>query len=215
MPLLRLLGRMLQWSYRVFVVKPLRWLWQATVWTARVSWRATLWTLKWSWQAALWCIKTPLRWTGWLLRESWALIFGRMPEFETAREREIWRRIRRRFRRRNLFITHLFAFALINGGLWVDWLNRFYQWQYYATSGYFVLTLAWGFLLLFHYIRLRMGEAEDDALEAALEREYARGQPIYYEETETFYGDDYRHLRDDPDLNHAPAALPKAKRGGQ
>ena len=197
-PLGRVLGRLIQGCFQVLIVKPLRWAWQVT-----------LWSLRWTWRATVWAIKAPFRWTGWLLRELWALSFGRMPELETAREREIWRRVRRRYRRRNFFMTHIFAFALIIGGMWIQYLSL--TWRSYATP-YLFVTLIWAFFLLYHFVRYRLAEAEDTALEAALEREYeraARSQPLYYEEIEKYYGDQYRRLSDEPPLE---ARLPKAKR---
>ena len=62
-------------TFNVFVQVPLHWLWQATVWSA----------------------KAPFRALGWLFHQMNILVNGQMPEFETARESEIYRRIRRRF----------------------------------------------------------------------------------------------------------------------
>ena len=192
--LFRFLGRALTFSFNALVLWPLRWLWRATVWSA----------------------KAPFRVMGWLFHQLNVLLNGPMPELETAREREIYRRIRRRFRRRNRFVTHLIAFALVDGALWVQWLA--YRWRYPEPVAHYIgFTLVWGFILLLHYVRLRLGDAEDNALEAALEREYAREfhqQPVYYEEVDEYYGDPETHhqLSDDPEMYDRLAAPPKSKR---
>jgi hypothetical protein len=63
-------------------------------------------------------------------------------------------------------------------------------------------------------MRVRMSEAEDDALEAALEREYereARSQPLYYEEIDEYYGE-HDHLADEPLSDSEMTEWPKTKR---
>jgi hypothetical protein len=191
--LCRFLGRILAFSFNVFVRVPLRWLWQATVWS----------------------VKAPFRATRWLLHQLNILVNGRMPELETAREREIYRRIRRRFRRRNRLLTHLIAFALVDGALWVQWLAYMRRYSE-PVAHYLGFTLVWGFILLLHYLRVRLGDAEDDALEAALEREYEREtyrQPFYYEEVETYDDHEPRHyLGDEPESHDRLSVPPKSKR---
>ncbi len=137
------------------------------------------------------------------------------PEFDTAREREIFLRIRRRYRRRNHFILHLFAFVGINAGMWIDWLDmtayRYDAYAPYSLGPRLGFMAFWGVVLLLHYIRLRMGEAEDRELENALEREYERQQPLYYEEMDEYYGD-YAHLSDDPAAAEYLPEPPQVKR---
>ena len=202
--LVRLLWRLTRGSFHVLVTIPLRWTWRVTVWLARILWQATIWSAK-----------APFRFLGWLLHGLNILINGRMPEFETAREREIYRRIKRRFRRRNRLYTHLFAFVMGNGVIWIEWLSRPYYWRTSSyLSPYAFITLAWVIILSFHYFRLRLADAEDDALEAALEREYereARSQPLYYEEIDEYYGE-HDHLADEPLPNSEMADWPKTKR---
>lgn len=218
--LLRWLGRVLVFSFHYLVQVPLGWLWQATRWTLRQSGRVLLWAwrqcergLAWTWRASLWLLLQPLRGFAWLWQRGVELIFGRIPEFETVREREIFLRIRRHFRRRNFFITHLIIFIVVNGSLMVEWLNRdpLFRGPLSSRLGFMGM---WAVVLLLHYIRLRMGEAEDAALEAALEREYARQRPVYYEETDEFYGDyaAYHDLEDDPTSEYLPTEQPKTKR---
>lgn len=190
--LARWLWRALRFVFRVFVKTPLRWLWRVVVWS----------------------VKAPFRFLGWTLHGLNSLINGRMPELETAREREIYRRIRRRFRRRNRLYTHMLVFIVGIASLWVERANRLYGSPFHPMEPYVFFTMMWTALLVFHYMRVRMGEAEDDALEAALEREYqreARSQPVYYEEVEEYYGDT-SHLADAHESDIDVTDWPKAKR---
>jgi hypothetical protein len=218
--LLRWLGRALVFSFHYLVRVPLRWSWQATRWTLRQCGRVLAWAgrwtgraLAWTWRTSLLLLLQPLRGLGWLWQCGIELIFGRIPEFDTVREREIFLRIRRRFRRRNHFITHLIVFIVVSGSLWVEWLNRdlMFRGPLSARLGFIGM---WAVVLLLHYIRLRMGEAEDAALEAALEREYQRQQPVYYEESEAYYGDyeSFHDLTDMPAEDSFPLERAKAKR---
>lgn len=193
---MKFLGRVLAFCFRIFVKVPLRGLWRATLWTVKAPFRL----LRWTWRGLN------------------HLMNGRVPEFETVREREIYRRIKRRFRRRNRLITHLFIFVLVMGTTWVSWLTSLndwgYRWRGPYTGQIIAFTLLWVFFLIFHYVRYRMGESEDNALEAALEREYereARSQPLYYEEVDEYYDPAaYDHLADDGHI-HNPGPS-KAKR---
>ena len=193
--LLRFLGRVMVFLIKFTVVIPARWLWRATVWTAIA----------------------PFRLLRWLLHGLNILINGRIPEFETVREREIYLRVKRRYRRRSRFITHVFAFVLVNGIMWIEWFSRPDYYRPQSGPAYVGITLIWAFFLLFHHMRVRLGNEEDDAMEAAFEREYqreARLQPVYYEEVDEYYGDHaaYRHLTDAGVSGDNMPDLPKAKR---
>ncbi|MBZ0302432.1 MAG: hypothetical protein K8J31_21980 [Anaerolineae bacterium] len=196
--LLRFLWRAVAFCFRFGVVAPARGLWRVT----------------------LWAVKAPFRALGWLFRSLILLINGRPPEFETAREREIYRRVKRRYRRRNRLMTHLFAFILILGTAWISWLASLndwaYRWREPYTGQVIAFTLLWAFFLIFHYVRYRMSESEDQALETALEREYereVRSRPVYYEESQEYYGADaYDHLADEPAFEERLTEAPKVKR---
>ena len=206
-PLLVVLAQFLWWltrgSFHVLVTIPLRWAWRATVWASRIVWQATRWSAK-----------APFRFLGWLLHGLNTLINGRLPEFETAREREIYRRIRRHYRRRNRLHTHILVFVAGIALLWIERANRLYWSPFHPLEPYVFFTVLWTALLGFHYMRVHMGETEDNALEAALEREYereARSQPLYYEEIDEYYGE-HDHLADEPLQDSEMADWPKAKR---
>ncbi len=175
--LLRFLWRLLtapvSWSWRQFtrlLSATWRWTKAAVRWTLRSSWKATAWTISTAWDATVWTVKLPFRALVW----TWQLVFGPPVRFSDPRYAEIHALITRRFRRRGRFITHLFAFMLVNFIFWVDWLydrQYYYSGDYPVSSGLLWFTVVWGIVLAFHFIRKKHGVEEDRAIEQALERE--------------------------------------------
>lgn len=139
--------------------------WRALKWTGRWSWRGVVFTAALAWAITVWIVLLPWR----LLGGLWRWWRGPEPYFESERERDIYLRIRRRFRRRNRFRVHLLGFILFNAFLWSQLLTSLYS----DPRPALVLLVTWTIVLLFHYLHLRSGEAEDDALTEALERERA------------------------------------------
>lgn len=133
---------------------------------------------KHSWQIARWILVQPYR----LLRY---IISGRVPEFENARQEEIFWRIKRQYRRKRLFALNSFLYlgswiiaVIISGVNYYDAtrLTEPWAWQYFynrAGSVLFYMGI-WTLILGFHYAFNRMGDAEDKALGEALAEEYAR-----------------------------------------
>jgi hypothetical protein len=143
-------------------------LWLALKWSAIGAWKATAFMAGLAWAVMVWTALLPWR----MLRGLWQWWRGPEPYFENERERDIYRRIRRRFRRRNRFRLHTLIYLLFNGMIWLDWLTlpRF---TYAPAWPFFAVLIGWGAVLLFHYLYVRSAEAEDNALDAALERERA------------------------------------------
>lgn len=151
----------------------LRWGWRgitgAARWMGRWTWRAVVWSAGLAWALTVWTVLLPWR----VLKAVWRWWNGPEPYFESERERDIYRRIRRRFRRRNRLRLHGAFYLLVNGYLWFGWYqSRFFMmpgviWSYFFVSG--VLTV----VLLFHYLYVRSREAEEQAIEEAIERERA------------------------------------------
>ena len=71
--------------------------------------------------------------------------------------------------------------------------------------------LLWAMLLLFHYVRARMGDAEDNAMEAALERQTSWETP-YVVEDEVVYDERYSRLTDDEMVDYPVDEQLKGKR---
>ncbi len=136
------------------------------------------------WQIARWILVQPYR----LLRY---IISGRVPEFENARQEEIFWRIKRQYRRKRLFALNTLAYvsgigiallsigssyyelqqAIANNVAYLGW----YQSSFYNTLfGSGVVMGIWTLILGFHYFFNRMGDSEDKALGEALAEEYAR-----------------------------------------
>ncbi|MCB9460942.1 MAG: hypothetical protein H6670_14915 [Anaerolineaceae bacterium] len=186
----------------------LKWLvrnsWAATKWTARNGWAAIVWIAKVSWYGTVWAIggswKTfvvaPLRW----LR---ILIFGREPEFANAQQAERYRLTRRSFRRKQFFLAHVFLFI----GWMVILTYSMYEASVYSYGGGYMwrnpilATFIWIVILLFHFMRLRIGQAEDEALLQVMgetgekrkfhyEEEYVQQRPDMTEEYRMRLGDD-------------------------
>jgi hypothetical protein len=177
------LSQLLSLSWRG-IKAPFRWAWQGTLSALRWSWRQTVAMLHWSWrftkQAAVWTLRATWAATKWTVVAPFRglrWLFGGEEPIPQNRYDEIRLRIRRHYRRRNRFITHLLLFALANVVMWVNAIimNYYYYGTMYSVVGQQTIGISifWGVMLLYHYIRVRMADAEDQAIEAALERERA------------------------------------------
>lgn len=182
------LVQLLGLSWRV-IRAPFRWTWHQSVAALRWSWRTTgqvtRWSLRMTWAMTVWTVTSPFRGLRWL--------FSSKEPVPQNRYEAIQQRIRRHYRRRNRFITHLLLFILGSAAMWINVANA----SYYPIYMYTVvlqqtigISIGWAIALLYHYLRVRMADAEDQALEAALERERAweQGQHFTSEETPFNYG---------------------------
>lgn len=165
-------------------------------------------------RGTVWLLLTPVR--GMYKGISY-LINGRVPAFEDDLMAEAWWRVRRRWRRRNLFNAHLYFFFAVQ--VMVILSALFYPFVRYG--GYEMFVAAWLLLLGFHWLRIRSRNAEDDEMQALFEREYARinhrPQRPVYEEIDEYYGDqqnlrtprrladDYENYQDFHDMEPVPA----------
>ena len=173
------------WHYGVQA--PLRGIWwmgrqslRGLWWFGRQTTRGTWWFVKnafqVTWAASVWAVKMPLRVMAWM----WHLIMGLPPEFETQRETNIYRLIRRRYRRRNFFTFHtlIYALSMLTGAaLLIDRYNHLLTARVdpWLDMGWAVIAgILWTMILAFHFVRLKSGENEDHDLHEALEREYTR-----------------------------------------
>ncbi|MCB9454394.1 MAG: 2TM domain-containing protein [Anaerolineaceae bacterium] len=174
------------WAWRQSLAA-LRWSWRQTVAALRWSWRTagrvTRWSLRVTWAATVWTATAPFRGLRWL--------FGGKEPAPQNRYEEIRQRIRRHYRRRNRFITHLLLFILGNAMMWINAASLYYGYLNSAILRQTIgISIGWAIALLYHYLRVRMADAEDQALETALERERAweQGQHFADEETPFSYG---------------------------
>ncbi len=145
----------------------LRWTWLMIRWTAIKSWQLTALAGVFTWKATIWTLRLPWR----MLRGVGRWWLGPQPYFENERERDIYNRIRRQFRRRNRFRLHTFAYLVINSAFWIQWLNL--SWSPYRVNflNYVALSVVTSFFLLFHFLQMRSAVAEENAIEAALSHE--------------------------------------------
>jgi hypothetical protein len=212
--------RLLAFCINNLLIAPLRWTWRQSMrllrftfdvsvavlrWVWRITGRALSFTLDKSWKALVWTARTPFRFLGWL----WHWLFGG-PEPDDPMQALRWR-IKRRYRRRNRLITHAFAFVILVGYFWLDYNPIYYHPYEPLRSTPAAFTLFWSVLLLFHFIRARTGDAEDSAMEAALERQSAWETP-YVVEDEVVYDERYSRLTDAEMVDYPVDERVKAKR---
>ncbi len=159
--------------WRNLVVKPTRFmlgaLWLLTLWTARAAWRTTVWTVHQTWALTKWTALAPFR----AVRGLYNTFVRGIPEPDDPFQAIRWR-IKRRFRRRQRFLTHLFAFLGVNFIAVADALMNSFKYQAYtgrSLMGYGVIMTFWLVLIVFHFMRMRLADAEDHAMQSALERQ--------------------------------------------
>lgn len=140
-----------------------------------------------------WLITNALKSIRWLFIQPFRLlsyiINGRIPEFETIRQEEIFWRIKGRYRRKRLFLMNILAYGtgiifslLMIIARYQDWQGATHpSWKTYTTTALSNTILSaglimgvWTLVLIFHFVFNRMGDAEDTELGEALEKEYAR-----------------------------------------
>ncbi len=202
--------RVLAFCLSNLLITPLRWTWRQSMRLLRFTWDVSVAVLGWGWRltgrvlgftfdksvkAIVWTARAPFRFLGW----TWNWLFGG-PEPDDPMQALRWR-IKRRYRRRNRFITHVFAYFTMNGYLWLTYNSSYYYPSEPLRSTPALFTLFWGVLLFFHYVRARMGDAEDNAMETALERQTAWETP-YVVEDEVVYDERYSRLADDEILDY-------------
>ena len=160
------------------ISRVLHWTWLAVKWSAIGSWRAVVWLTLFTWKGAGWALGLPGRMLGGVVRW-WR---GPEPYFESERERDIYQRIRRQFRRRNRFLLHTFTYLALNSAFWIQWYNMSRGAYPPSLWNYLALSVVTSLFLLFHFLQMRSAVAEENALETALNRE-------------RYYADQYDSLR--------------------
>lgn len=186
--------------WRNLIVRPTRWAWRQFTLASRFTLNAAVWLTVWAgrgmWRASVWTVRAPFRAVGWAYR---TFVRG-TPEPDEPFAAIRWR-IARRFRRRNRFLTHLFAFLAVNFAALIDFMMnspRYHSYTPRSFIGSYVVPMAiWATLLIFHFARMKLAEAEDNAVQTVLERQ-SNWQTPYLVEDE--YADDterYTRLSDD------------------
>lgn len=174
--------------------------------TVSFGWRATLGMVVWVWRqtarATKWAILAPWR----LAKQLWRWLNGAPIHTGDPRLDALTAIIRRHYRRRHYFVTHLFTFAIVNIAIWLDYYADSVWYSGEIFSNRLTFTFIWSCLLVFHFVRLRLGEAEDRALQAVLEdNRVSRDKPkrhIAYEENETYIPYPRLALSDDAELDN-------------
>lgn len=175
--------------------------WQATRAAFSYGWLATQATAFYAWQGTVWMVTAPFRLLRWLFIEP-------LPEFDNPRQAQAYKLVRRYYRRRRWLMTHAFIYAGIMsvGLIQFFWLLRrqveIGQSLSSALGSTFAFMMFFTVLMAFHFMRVRMGNAEDEALADVLDRDYGRSarKPHLPDEYE-YHGrldDDYA---DDADEN--------------
>jgi|GEM_PF-4310750 len=166
------------WCWRTFM-RFTGFVWRITsgvfMWALRLSGRI----LAWAWDKSIWAIKLPFRLSGWLLRGLLRWYHGAPVDADAPPLTQLHGLVRRFYRRRSRFIAHGFGFAMVNGLLWLQYVNQARYSYYSDTSGVVFFTGLWLFFLAFHFMRMKMGEGEDSALRAVIEQ---HGYTSGYEE---------------------------------
>jgi|GEM_PF-6109174 len=163
--------------------------WQIIRAMARWLWRSTGRVLCMMWASFVWIVKLPWRLLRWL-------VVGHVPEFENSIQAEAYRLTRQRFRRRRRLQLHIGAYAFA----WVVFILNllgFFGWSMNSaivsqTSG---LLLVWLVVVLLHWGRIRLGDAENAALLAVLADHRTPEKTKRYYEEEHIYGNDPGHAR--------------------
>jgi hypothetical protein len=173
--------------WRSLIYKPARWMWRhglrLTRWTLRSSWRVTVWALQKTWAATKWTVLAPFR----LLRWLYNMFIRGIPEPDDPFLAIRWR-IKRRFRRRQRFMTHLFAFLGVNFIAAADWLLNSFKYHSYtgrSLLAYGVMMAFWVAVILFHFMRMRLADEEDRTIQAELERQRDYQMPYLVEDEYT------------------------------
>lgn len=151
------------------------------------------WLLSQAWSGFMWVIRHAFRLISWLAGRMWALFLwvinkpyqilhymvnGYVPNFDNAREEDVFWRVKRHYRRRTFFLIHLVIFALAilaNIVSTIDyWLiAQRNGWEYYPVPNVVLITV-WLIILIGHFSWLRLKREEDSALGDAMQREYDR-----------------------------------------
>ncbi|MEO1287241.1 MAG: hypothetical protein AAFV93_05695 [Chloroflexota bacterium] len=121
------------------------------------------------------------------------LLNGRVPEFETQREAEIFWRVKRRYRRKRLFLMHMLLHLM---GLFISFyivFASYLNWQEALSSGAtfsssylrgleqiyesnfataLIVMVVWTIVLIAHSAFNRIGNAEDKTVSEAFDTEY-------------------------------------------
>lgn len=137
------------------------------------TWYVTKNAAIYAWQGTVWTVTAPFKLLRWLFIEP-------MPEFENPRQAQAYKLVRRYYRRRRWLMTHAFIYS---GLLAVGMLQIFSLLRIQAETGlnmFYPISSAAAFiafftmLLLFHFVRARTSNAEDEALANVLERDYGQ-----------------------------------------
>jgi hypothetical protein len=143
----------------------LRWSLGGFWWSVSWLFHGAIVLLGWLWQALLWTLRAPFR----LLRWAADLFRLRPLDFQNDYYGAMERLIRRRYRRRRGLVTHTFIWAGAGAVLIIDWLLYTSGWGRPALEPRLFALAAWAVLLGLHYIRIRISDAEDDAIRAMAE----------------------------------------------
>lgn len=180
-------------------------------WVWNSAGRILNFTLRQAWSAVKWAAALPFRAARFVYYTlvGWPISTGDpwLDEVKTI--------IRRRFQRRRFFTTHIFVFVAGIAALWISWFdhvnNPFWSGPTFP-SGEIIFTIFWLMLLAYNFVRLKLGEAEDQALSDAIEQQRAWGvaekqkRSIQYEVEEEFAPAERRfRLADDGELVESPA----------
>ena len=222
-----MLGISAAFLWRNLIVKPIRWTWRqtarltrwalgttwlVTAWTARTTWRVTVWAVQHTWAATVWTVRAPFRALGWLYN---TFVRG-IPEPDDPFLAIRWR-IKRRFRRRQRFMTHLFAFVGVNFIAAADAMLNSFKYQYYTDRSllsYAVMMAFWVALLVFHFMRMRLADEEDRTMQAVLERQHDYQTPYLVEDdyaADAHMDERYTRLSAE-DGSYAEVEIPREKR---
>jgi hypothetical protein len=190
------------WQY--LIVKPVQGAWWLTKQTARGSWWLAKNAFKTAWAVGDWSVHVP----GHLLTWVWQLIMGVPPEFETQRERNIYRLHRLRVRRRNFFTAHTLVYALgmfLSGLSLVAIISSPYRYDsyYQNLNSIMVFIVMWSLVWAFHRSQKQAGDRDDRDLSEALGLDARQIQREKRAEYEAYYNERLAMQEYEPNDNHS------------
>jgi hypothetical protein len=214
------LWQMLTWPF-VAGWQAIAWLvqhgWKALAWSVRNGWNASVWLVQHGWKAFAWTVKGVWMALTWVTSGIWSLVrylvVGHVPEFKNSQEEFAFWRIKRRYRRRRFLMIHGVVTILALFGLGLRWMDmsRFYadigrEMPAYIGQQQMIFGLLMIVLFGMHMVWARLGNAEDDDIQQALNESHQRTKTQVYEEhyrtpqrliDQTDHDDDY--YADNPD----------------
>lgn len=139
------------------------------------------WSIKGTWRFLRSGVRTIWMGFTWPVRMVWRgiryLFLGYVPDhFESPEQEAAFWRVKRYFRRRRFFYTHFGLYLMAMVGIWGSTIGSSINGYYIDFAPLFAVTGIWSMMIFFHFLRIRMADAEDRAISEILEGGYQQSQ---------------------------------------